>query len=61
MSDPRDNTKTLLRLKEVSTRFYTPEGVVRAVDRVGFDICAELEPPMAEVEPDHWVSCHLYR
>ena len=40
MSDPRDNSKTLLRLKEVSTRFYTPEGVVRAVDRVGFDIAA---------------------
>ncbi len=24
------------------------------------DICAETEPPMIEVEPDHWVSCHLY-
>ncbi len=38
MSDPLHNSQTLLRLKEVSTHFHTPEGVVKAVDRVRFDI-----------------------
>ncbi len=30
--------QTLLDIKELSTRFHTPEGVVRAVDRVTFNI-----------------------
>ena len=38
MSDSRQDSKTLLRLKDVSTHFFTPEGVVRAVDGVGFEI-----------------------
>ena len=25
-----------------------------------FDPCAEIEPPLIEVAPDHWVRCHLH-
>jgi len=24
------------------------------------ELCARTEPPMIQVEPDHWVSCHLF-
>jgi oligopeptide/dipeptide ABC transporter ATP-binding protein len=25
-----------------------------------FDPCADIEPPLIEIEPDHFVRCHLY-
>ncbi len=25
-----------------------------------FEPCADIEPPLIEIEPDHFVRCHLY-
>ena len=30
----------------------------RCADR--FEPCAEIEPPLIEIAPEHWVRCHLY-
>jgi oligopeptide/dipeptide ABC transporter ATP-binding protein len=30
----------------------------RCADR--FEPCAEVEPPLIEIAPEHWVRCHLY-
>ena len=30
----------------------------RCTDR--FEPCAEIEPPLIEIAPEHWVRCHLY-
>jgi len=30
----------------------------RCVDR--FEPCADIEPPLIEIAPEHWVRCHLY-
>jgi oligopeptide/dipeptide ABC transporter ATP-binding protein len=24
------------------------------------EICGQVDPDLAEIEPDHWVACHLY-
>jgi hypothetical protein len=24
------------------------------------NICKKVEPPLIQVEPDHWVACHLF-
>ncbi|NOT28232.1 MAG: ABC transporter ATP-binding protein [Acidobacteria bacterium] len=28
--------------------------------QVRFEPCADIEPPLTEAAPDHWVRCHLY-
>jgi oligopeptide/dipeptide ABC transporter ATP-binding protein len=30
----------------------------RCADR--FEPCSDTEPPLIQIEPDHWVRCHLY-
>jgi hypothetical protein len=24
------------------------------------EICGRVDPDLVEIEPDHWVACHLY-
>ena len=26
---------------------------------IAIDVCSRVEPPLVEVEPDHWAACHL--
>jgi oligopeptide transport system ATP-binding protein len=27
---------------------------------MAMDVCRQVDPVLTEVEPEHWVACHLY-
>ncbi|MEM1520998.1 MAG: ABC transporter ATP-binding protein [Candidatus Korarchaeum sp.] len=60
--DPTVKRKRILLQGDVPSPVNPPQGCrfhPRCFRR--FEPCDKVEPPLVEVEPDHWVACHLYR
>jgi len=59
--DPRKDRGKRVLLGDVPSPINPPRGChfhPRCPDCM--DICREVYPPAVEVEPGHWVACHLY-
>jgi peptide/nickel transport system ATP-binding protein len=63
MPDP-ESTRIEVRIKgEIPSPVNPPPGCrfhTRCPSYLG-DLCRTVEPPLTEVDRDHWVACHLYQ